>query len=393
MLLTVIVFLIILSVLVLIHELGHFLVAKKLGIKVEEFGFGFPPKVLSIKRGETEYSINWLPIGGFVKLYGEDEAGAGRISKIKNQISNIKKKDEKRAFYARPVGQRIAVVIAGVVMNVLLAVVIYYGYLMLSGFKAELPLFGDHKFFLVNQTAKSDVLISGVSKNSPAEKAGIKPFSKVISVNGQNVTSTRDLVAYINEHKEEAITLVLKDMQTNNTYKVTATPRVSPPKGEGALGIAFFVVNTAVVSYDTPLQKVFSGFIHPANLLAYNFDVLGKLVSVSIKERTPAPLGQGVSGPVGIFTLVGTIVEIPDLKERVLQVLNLAGLLSISLAFFNVLPIPALDGGRLFFILIEAATGKKVNQRFESIAHAIGMAILLGLIALITLQDLSRLFR
>ncbi len=148
LIINILVFVLILSVLVIIHELGHFLVAKKLGIKVEEFGFGFPPKVWGKKVGETEYTLNLLPIGGFVKLYGEDDAGGGRITTTdKKQLTSTNKQDIKRAFFARPVWQRALVVVAGVVMNILLAALIYYIFLGLSGFKTELPLLSKHHFF------------------------------------------------------------------------------------------------------------------------------------------------------------------------------------------------------------------------------------------------------
>lgn len=390
MLITILVFLLILSVLVLIHELGHFLVAKRLGIKVEEFGFGFPPRAFGIKKGETIYSINWFPIGGFVKLYGEDEAGAGRL-RIKNQELRIK--DKSRAFFTKSVGQRAAVVVAGVVMNALLAVVIFYAYLFIANFKAEIPLISSYNFFLVNQKVASDVIVSGVSKDSPAEKAGIKPFSKIISINDQKLEDAKDFVKIINENKGKKIELTWQDVKTNKTSRAILVPRVNPPRNQGALGVSFFPVTKAILSYDSLPQKIFSGFVHPANLLLYNFDVLGKLVSVSVKEKTVAPLGEGVAGPVGIFSLVGSIIQIPDIKERILQGLNLAGVLSISLAFFNILPIPALDGGRLFFILVEGLIGKKIPPKYESYAHAIGMAIFLTLIILITFKDITRLIR
>lgn len=394
MLITILVFLVILTVLVLIHELGHFWVAKKLGIKVEEFGFGLPPKAFSIKRGETEYSINWLPIGGFVKLYGEDEAGAGRL-KIKDKGLKIKEDEEDihRAFFARPVWQRASVVVAGVVMNTVLAIVIFYLFLAISGFKTELPLIGDHKFFGVHQTNVTQVMISNVAKNSPAEKAGLKELSVIVSLNGKEIKGTSTIVAIINENRGKQIEIRWKDTQTNQEYTTVVVPRVNPPKNEGALGIGFFPITKAILSYESPEQKIFSGVSHPLNLLSYNFDVLGRLISISLREKTVEPVSQGVAGPIGIFSLVGTIVQIPDLKERVLQVLNLAGILSISLAFFNVLPIPALDGGRLFFILIEGVTRKKINPKYEGYAHAIGMAVLLTLIALVTLQDITRLFK
>ncbi len=392
MLLTAITFLIILSVLVLIHEAGHFFVAKKLGIKVEEFGFGFPPKAFSIKRGETEYSINWLPIGGFVKLYGEDEAGAGRIGPAEEKTETKNKEDEKRAFYTRSVGQRAAVVIAGVIMNAILAILIYYAFMFISSFHTELPLLGDHKFFLVEQQKRSDIIVSEVEKNSPAEMAGIQVNSRITSLNSINVTSPDEFVKIVQADKGKKITIAWQNLETNQTYSGSVTPRVNPPKNQGALGVAFFPAESIELSYKTPVEKALSGIVHPINLMLYNFDVLGQLLSVSIKERNAAPISQGVSGPVGIYSLVGTIVQIPNMKERILQILNLSGILSISLAFFNILPIPALDGGRLFFILLEGVTGRKVNPKIEGYIHQVGMAILLLLIILITYKDIAQQF-
>lgn len=393
--LTAIVFLLILSVLVLIHEAGHYFVAKFLGIKVEEFGFGLPltKAIFSIKRGETTYSFYPALIGGFVKLYGEDEAGAGRI-KVAGEKKHVKEKgDEHRAYYSRSILQRFTVVVAGVVMNALLAVVIFYTFLFISGFKTELPLIGKHNFFAVNQLVKTEVIVNEVAKNSPASKAGIKPFSRVTAINNKPQKSVDEFVETIRQNKGKEITIEWMDIQSGKKYKATLVPRTDPPKNEGALGVSFFPIETVTLSYDTPTQKLFSGFTHPTNLMAYNFTVLGNLIKVSIDNKDAAPISEGVSGPVGIYSVVGTIVNIPDFKERILQILNLAGLLSISLAFFNVLPIPGLDGGRLFFIVVEAVTGRKVNQKFEAYAHAVGMAFLILLIVLITFKDISQLFR
>lgn len=389
------VFLLILSVLVLIHEAGHYFVAKKFGIKVEEFGFGLPPRLWGKKRGETIYSLNWLPIGGFVKLYGEDEAGAGRIAptKSEDEKKKAKDKDQKRAYYSRSIAQRAAVVIAGVVMNTLLAIVIYYVFMFIGGFKTELPLIGNHNFFFVTQEKSTSVVVSTVVQNSPAEKAGLTPFTRIISINGKRVSDPNEFARLISENKGKEIVVEWEDVQTMKQAQAPMTPRVNPPKNEGALGVSFFPMSTVTLSYDTPAQKLFSGIIHPANLMAYNFSVMGSLIDVSVKEKTVEPLSQGVSGPVGIYSLVGTIVDIPDVKERILQILNLAGLLSISLAFFNVLPIPGLDGGRLFFILIEAIIGRKVNQKVEGYAHAVGMVLLIGLIILVTFKDIFQQFK
>lgn len=398
MLITALIFLLILSVLVLIHELGHFLVAKKLGIKVEEFGFGFPPRALSIKRGETVYSINWLPIGGFVKLYGEDEAGGGKISVQSSKFSprgeagKVQSFPEReRAFFSKPVWQRALVVIAGVAMNALLAVVIFYVYLFIVGFKAEVPLLLNYNFVGVNQKNVSDVLVSGVSKNSPAEKAGIKAPARITSINNISNFSGKEFFDIVNKNKGKEVIVKWVELKTNQVKTIKIVPRVNPPKNEGALGIRFAVVTTSKLTYDTIAQKVFSGITYPTNLALYNFKIMGHLISLSLQQKTAAPLGDSVAGPVGIFSVVGTTLQIQDLKERITQVLNIAGLLSISLAVFNILPIPALDGGRLFFILLEGLIGKKVSPRFESMVHTIGMAVLLALIFLITFKDISRL--
>lgn len=389
MIITILVFLVILSVLVLVHEGGHFFMAKKMGIKIEEFGFGLPPRAWGKKIGETIYSLNWLPIGGFVKLYGEDEAGGGKLKIIKEILEF---KDRHRAFFAKSPWQRAAVVTAGVVMNTILAILIFYLFLFISGFRTELPLLGEHKFFFVNQKNISDIVINSIAKNSPAEKVGLKSFSKIVSINGEKVKSVDTFVALINKGKGEEIKIIWQDTKTGKNFEGKLIPRVNPPKNEGAMGVSFFPVSVAILTYENGLQKIFSGFIHPINLLVYNFDIMGKLIGISVKEKTTAPLSESVSGPVGIYSLVGSIVEIPNLKEKILQGLNLAGILSISLAFFNILPVPALDGGRLFFILIEAFTGRRVPEKYESYAHAVGMAILLTLIALITVHDLTRIF-
>lgn len=416
---------------VLIHELGHFIVAKKMGIKVEEFGFGFPPRIFGIKKGETLYSINLFPLGGFVKLFGEDEAGAGKIElplgkksnnlkmtsssvmemeeeKIEVSKSGIKdikitevieEKDYKeevedlsRAFFAKPAGQRIAVLLAGVGMNTVLAVVIFYAFLVISGFKTDIPLLFDHKFFFVNQVNTTQVVIDQIAGNSPAQKAGIKPLSKVVSINGKKINNVQSLVNEINSNKGKEVRLVLVDLNNSKEYKVSAIPRVTYAKNQGALGIGIGSMDTATLEYNTFPQKLFSGIIHPVNLLDYNFAVIGKLIGISVQEKSVAPVGQAVSGPVGVYKVFDEVLQIKNVKERIIQALNLAGILSISLAFFNILPIPALDGGRLFFILVEVVLGKKVPSKYESLAHTVGFAVLMTLIVIITYKDIRQFF-
>ncbi len=386
--LSLLIFLLILSLLVLIHEAGHYFAAKFFNVKVEEFGYGFPPRAWAKKIGETVYSINWLPIGGFVKLFGEDEAGGGKITLSKKEQTD----DVSRAFFARPAWQKAVIVVAGVVMNILLAVVIYYFYLGFSGFKTEIPLIAPFEFKGVHQEKKTEVIITGVSPDSPAEKAGITPSSLVTAFNGKVVGDTESFLKQIQASKGKEVTISWQAETGGEIKTAKLTPRLNAPKDQGALGVSFFPAEMAVLSYDTPVQKVFSGITYPFNLMSYNLVVIKHLVSISLQEKTAEPISQGLSGPVGIYSVVGTIVDIPDFKERALNLLNLAGLLSMSLAFFNILPIPALDGGRLFFILIELVFRRKVNQQVEAVIHQIGMAVLLLLLVLVTFKDVFQFF-
>ncbi len=397
MVITLLVFLLILSVLVLIHEAGHYFVAKKLGIKVEEFGFGFPltPPLWQKKIGETVYSFYPVLIGGFVKLYGEDDAGGGKISLPKEEKES-KARDLHRAFFTRPLWQRTLVVVAGVVMNALLAVFIYYVFLSLSGFKTVLPLLGEQSpgFVGVNQELVPKGFILGkVAPDSPADGAGIKPGSVLLSINGKKLKSNDELVKTINSHKGREMTLEWYDATTKKKNTATVIPRVSPPKGQGSLGIAFDYspYNVVIFGYDTPEQKILSGFSHTYNLQLYNMVGLGTLFNQAVAEKNIEPISKNVAGPIGIGALVGQIVEIPSFKDRILQLLNLAGILSISLAFFNVLPIPGLDGGRLFFIILEGVIGKKVNPKVEGYFHAVGMILLIALLLLVTIKDIAQL--
>lgn len=395
----VIIFLLVLSAIVLIHEFGHYITAKFFKIKVEEFGWGFPPRAWGKKIGETLYSINWLPIGGFVKLYGEDEVGGGKIGKGKNEA--YEKKDLNRAFFAKPAWQRAIVVVAGVVMNLILAIAIYYVYLFVSNFNTILPLYPsvkDPKFYFVNQeTRQGGLLIDEVVKNSPAEEAGIKPETRVISVNNElPPVDPNKVSAFFSDtiaaNKGKSMSLELQDIVSGKEYSVTVTPRQNPPKGEGALGVRYgYEVPMVILTYDTPAQKAFSGVAHTINLTKYNVQIFGKIFDQSVESKSVKPLGETVSGPLAILFLFQDIFKLPN-KDAILTTLNIAGLISVSLAIFNILPIPALDGGRLFFILYEMITKRKVSPKIEGMAHAVGMVLLLGLIVLVTVRDVITKF-
>jgi len=364
MLVTILVFLLILSILVLIHEAGHFFVAKFFNIKVEEFGVGLPPRAFGIKRGETIYSINWLPIGGFVKLYGEDEAGAGKVSLPKEEKEKTQPKDADRAFYSRPVWQRATVVFAGVFMNFVLAVTIVS--FLFSVIGVAVP--------------GKDVIVDQVISGAPAQKAGLKKGDTIVSINSIKIQSPDQLVTYTKGHLGEKLILKVKD-QKAKTRTVEVTPRKTYPSDQGPMGVA---ISQSVTTKKYPIWE--APFVGTKEVLNQSVLIGKGLFTVVSQLVTQGSVPKDVAGPVGIAQLTGMVVGI-----GLPAVLSFVALLSLNLAIINILPIPALDGGRLFFILIEGFTGRKVSPRIENYAHTIGMAVLLGLIALITIHDLLRI--
>ena len=377
MVISIVIFIFTLLVLVLIHELGHFLVAKRFNIKVLEFGFGIPPRAWSKKLGETLISLNWLPFGGFVRLLGEDETD-------KNILQNP------RSFAHQKVLKRISVVFAGVVMNLVLAWILFYVVLAAYGFKTQFPLITPHKFSAVTQTNENLIMVADVVDNSPAQAAGISIGERIVTIGDGFVGSSEELQEKIKQNAGKVIKLTLSDPKSENLRVVELTPRKDPPQGQGPLGVALAQIQIANIQYNG-FSAIFAGPIHSWNLVAYSGKVLGSLIGKSIESRNFAPVSQTVSGPVGITTLTHAILS--ESKRPLISYLDFIGLLSLNLAVFNLLPIPALDGGRLFFLLIEVITKRKIHPGFERWVHTAGMAILLTLMLLITISDVRKLFQ
>lgn len=377
MFLTIVIFVLTLLFLVVIHELGHFLLAKRFNIKVLEFGFGIPPRIFGKKIGETLVSLNWLPFGGFVRLLGEDEVN-------KEVLEN------KRSFAAAFVSKRITVVVAGVVMNLILAWLLFYIVLGFQGFKVRLPLLLNHQFVGVSQQNQSEVVVVDIAKESPAKIADLQVGEIIVALNGEQITGSSDLIAKTKNLSGQEIKLTLADPEKMRFREVTITPRQNPPEGEGPLGVALIQVWAANLEYKNNLQKILSGPVHSWNLVAYSGKILGKLVEESFEKRRIEPVTQGVAGPVGITSAVNTILT--ESKNPAISYLNFVALLSLNLAVLNIVPFPALDGGRLFFLLIEAVTRKKVHAGVEKWIHTIGMIILLTLMLLVTFSDIRKIF-
>jgi len=357
MLLTAIVFILILSILVLIHEFGHYYTARKLGVKVEEFGIGFPPRIWGYKSKKTGiiYSINWIPLGGFVKIKGEE--GGHR--------------DEKDSFSHKKIWKRIVIVSAGVFMNFVLACA-----LLAIGFTVGAPQVVDPNMDEA-RLENPKVQVYEVLPDSPAQKAGIKAGDAIVSINGQKVEKPEQLTDYIQQKENQEVELKVKRFDEEKEFAVQ--PKYMEDLEKSAIGVS--TVRTAIVSY--PWYKsiwlgVKSGTLMTGQII--------KGLAIIIKNLvTTGQAGLEVAGPVGIAVLTGQVT-----RMGFIYVVQFAALLSLNLMIINFIPFPALDGGRVLFLLIEKARGKPIKSKIENLIHTIGFALLIILIIIITGRDIFK---
>lgn len=349
MLTSILVFLIVLSLLVLVHEFGHFIVARKSGVMVEEFGFGLPPRIFGRKIGETLYSVNLLPFGGFVRLHGElSEEGI------------IK---PRRAFLNKNKKTRVAIVIAGVVMNFILGIIAFSIVYSFLGIPKE----------------TNKIKVVEIAPGSPAQVAGIIVGDVVGSVDGQGVSSVDEFVRLVEEKKGKKITL------ETQRGKVTLTPRESPPQDEGPLGV---VITTTEIYFPPYWQRPFIGTYYGfREALIWGGKVVEGFAKI-FKDLVSGVGPKDLAGPVGIFAITSQAA-----KSGILDLISFVGILSVNLAILNIIPFPALDGGRLLFIGIEALLGRRVLPKVEAVVHTVGMIILLVLLVAITAHDVQGLIR
>lgn len=385
---TLLIFILILSILVFVHELGHFIVAKKSGILVEEFGFGLPPRIFGKKIGETVYSINALPIGGFVKLYGEN----GEDEVVGNQKTTV---GTGRAYFEKPIWKRLSVLLAGVSMNLLLGIVAFSILYFIYG--------------IPTKTGK--IVIAGIAENSPAQLSEIKIDDQILAIDGQKITQMDQFIFLTKEKAGQVIKLeiarekdnpcksennsVLGGMTTSGEIGfncngenliVTLIPRINPPEGEGPLGVA--ITDTEMKKYpwyQMPFLGVAEGFKESLSWGKMIISSLGQTVFVLV---TKGQVPKDIAGPIGIFQVTSQVAQ-----GGFLAVLQFLGILSVNLAIINILPLPALDGGRLIFLAYEAISKKRANPKVEALVNNIGMAFLLSLMVLITINDILRLVR
>ncbi len=367
--LAIIAFIIIFSLLVLVHEWGHFTMARRAGIKVEEFGIGMPPrakKLFKDKKG-TLYSLNWVPFGGFVRLFGEDS-------------TDPKVLKDKKSFASKTIGQRTSVIVAGVVMNFLLAwVLITVGFMV--GMKPFLVTQEDVQKGVEQGIVETQTIlyVHEIVPDRPLSETDLKAGDYILSVNGAAVTEDIDLSQVI--RPDQPTTIVYMRGETQEALEVMADE-------EGKVGMTIsaeqYVRDVKSVRYPF-YQAPVKAIQEIGRLSVLTVKMLGKVV-VNIVAKFTVP--EGVAGPVGIAKLTHTFTQ-----QGFMALVQFTALLSISLGVINIMPFPALDGGRLLFIIFEVITRRRPNANMEAVVHTVGFALLMLLILFITWNDIVNLFR
>ncbi|MBD3402185.1 RIP metalloprotease RseP [candidate division GN15 bacterium] len=354
MITTILAFVFVLGVLIFIHELGHFLVAKWVGIGVERFSVGFPPYIFNFRRGGTDYSIGLLPLGGFVKMKGEnpDEETTGEA-------------DE---FMSKSVGQRAAVIFAGPFMNYLLAIFLMIGILYFGG----RPVYDEDRS-----------VVGTVVDEGPAAEAGIEPGDQIIAVDGQVVTSFDSMRELINAKVEEPITVTwVRGSDTISATTTTTTGQQPTPEGKidtvGMIGIS-----QQILAYEDfgLVESVERGFVGAHVMVYKTVEFVYLLISGQVSSKM-------IGGPLFIAQQSGKEAE-----QGASRLFLFMALLSVNLAVLNVLPIPILDGGHLVFLAIEKIKGSPLSVRARGLAQQIGLIVLLSLIIFVTYNDIMRVFQ
>lgn len=423
MIITIITFVIILSLLVFVHELGHFIMARRTGVKVEEFGFGFPPRIFGFQRltgqklekisekekiemnvtdyrtgngqeiiketltdkiqevdrlsniktwqlvkgnklpkkqrgtsGGTIYSLNWIPIGGFVKIKGEQG----------------EKADDKDSFINKKIWQRAAILTSGVVMNFILAFV-----LISIGFGIGIPQVIDESLPRSAKISEPKIQVVQVLDNSPAKESDIRAGDIILSLDNQKINEIKEFQTLTQNKLGSPVTLKIK--RGNEEMVKTLTPKLLDQSTKPVIGVG--LVKTGLVRYPI-YEAVWQG-------LKTTVSITGQILAAFYELIKNLIIGQkvavDVAGPVGIAVLTGQVA-----RMGIIYILQFTALLSVNLAIINFIPFPALDGGRILFLIIEKIKGRAVNRKIEAIIHNIGFAILIALVLFVTLKDISR---
>jgi len=337
-------FLVVIVVLILAHELGHFITARATGVKVDEVGLGYPPRLLKVRWGETLYSLNAIPLGGFVKMAGEEDPKVPR------------------SLASKSIGTRLLVLSAGSLMNFLLPLLLF-----------------SIAFVVPYNLVMGQVMVEEVAPDSPAARAGIRPGDTLLSVNEKPVNNSVDLVRYVRFNLGREVTILVKHGDST-TEEVQIIPRWKPPKGQGATGIVVNMPYPTIVSQHYPFWRAIPmGIVAciEAFILFKNGIISMIIGAVPVDEMTL----------VGVAQMTGEVA-----KTGISPLLEIAAILSLILGIGNIFPLPALDGGRIAFVLLEwVRRGRRVPPKTEGLVHLIGFAMLMGLTLAIIYQDIIRI--
>jgi regulator of sigma E protease len=363
---SIVIFIIILLVLVLVHEFGHFFTAKGFGIRVDEFGFGFPPKLFSLKKGETEYSFNLLPLGGFVKIFGENP-----------DEENTNGPNADRSFVNKPKWQQAIVLFAGIFANFLLAWILF-SISFMSGFPTSVG-----SKLTSYELQDVNLVIVSILPNSPAENAGLKIGDKITYLRSGEDTlaatpgnvNPNTVKSFIVSHKDKEVEIGYFRGEPSGMPSVTLTPV------NNTIGISMDEIGTAKLPFFSALLEGMR-----LNWFMTKNTAIGLFTLIADGLRGQGSLSS-VAGPVGMVGIVGDAYEF-----GLVYLLSFTALISINLAIINLIPFPALDGGRLFFLLIEKIKGSRINPKVANTANMIGFGILILLMIVVTFHDVVKLF-
>lgn len=356
MVLTILVFIAVLASLVLVHEFGHFWAAKKAGCDVEEFGIGFPPRLWSFKKNETIYSVNLFPVGGFVKIRGE----------------NGDEHPNEKSFVNKSFGWKSLIISAGVLMNVVLAYVLITANLII-GVPTEVPKGQTFDRFVT--LSNQAVTITELIKDAPAEQAGLLPGDELVAVQGQSLGTVDEAIKQLSTGTGQPLTIDYK--RGDETKRVSVTPAMIKEIGHEGIGVG--LSETATLSYPWYVAPLF-GFLRTMQITWLIVSAFAAMIG-NLFAHGAVP--SDVAGPIGIAVITGQVARL-----GFTHLMQFAALLSLNLAVINILPLPALDGGRLAMIIYERLRGQKVKLVIEQWIHIIGFAFLILLMVAVTAKDL-----
>lgn len=344
---TLIYFILILGVIVLIHEFGHFIFAKKAGIYVYEFSIGMGPRIFkwTRKNDETEYSIRLIPIGGFVQMAGEE-------------VEDDKSIPKNKKFGTKTFGQKFMTVIAGIMNNFILAILLFFIIALISG------------------APQNKAIVGEISEDYPAYTSGLKTGDRILKINGKNAKTYDTLALELQVNNGKKIEMEVE--RNGKTKTINLTPKKEKQDGQTVYKYGFTITDEVETGFFASLKYAFTK----------TFSLLHQMILIIAYLVTGNLNLTALSGPVGIYSIVGTAAS-----SGILSILSLTALLSVNVGFINLLPLPAFDGGRLLFIIIEKIKGKPVDPRLENTIHSIGFFLLMALMLLITYNDIIRLIK